>query len=86
MTRLRLNLVDPSKVNKNILKALGSAGVMEAGNSVQVIFGTEAERIKDEIKNIINNSYEAFEEKENYNIKEDLQAEVKENNIKKKLF
>lgn len=32
MTRLRLNLVDPSKVDKNTLKILGSAGVMQAGN------------------------------------------------------
>lgn len=86
MTRLRLNLVDPSKVNKNILKALGSAGVMEAGNSVQVIFGTEAEGIKDDIKNIINNSYEIFEEKANYNKKEDLQVEFKENKIKEEII
>lgn len=78
MTRLRLNLVDTSKVNKNTLKALGSAGIMEAGNSVQVIFGTEAERIKDDIKNVINNSYEHLEEKEHYNKKEDLKDDIKE--------
>jgi PTS system glucose-specific IIC component len=60
ITRLRLNLKDTSKVNQANLKALGAAGVMTAGQSVQVIFGTEAERIKDDIKAIIANggSYE----------------------------
>lgn len=53
ITRLRLTLNDIALVNKSLLKALGAAGVLEAGNSVQVIFGTEAERIKDEIKSIM---------------------------------
>jgi PTS system glucose-specific IIC component len=55
ITRLRLTLVDSEKVNQPTLKALGAAGVMKAGNSVQAIFGTEAERIKDDIKLIIAN-------------------------------
>ncbi len=53
ITRLRLTLKDPSLVNQSTLKALGAAGVLMAGNSVQAIFGTEAERIKDEIKGVI---------------------------------
>ncbi|NMM63184.1 PTS transporter subunit EIIC [Clostridium sp. P21] len=55
ITRLRLTLKDISKVDKDTLKALGAAGVLIAGNSVQAIFGTEAERIKDDIKGIIAN-------------------------------
>lgn len=55
ITRLRLTLKDPKIIDKNTLKALGAAGIMEAGNNVQVIFGTEAERIKDNIKAIIAN-------------------------------
>ncbi|MBE6068447.1 MAG: PTS glucose transporter subunit IIA [Clostridium lundense] len=55
ITRLRLTLKDPSKVDKGTLKALGAAGILTAGNSVQVIFGTEAEKIKDNIKAIIAN-------------------------------
>lgn len=58
ITRLRLTLKDPSKVDHNTLKALGAAGVMTAGNSVQVVFGTEAERIKEDIKSIIENGGE----------------------------
>jgi glucose-specific phosphotransferase system IIA component len=53
ITRLRLALKNPEKVNQSTLKALGAAGVMTAGNSVQAIFGTDAERIKDDIKAII---------------------------------
>ncbi len=55
ITRLRLTLKDISKVDKVTLKALGAAGVLIAGNSAQAIFGTEAERIKDDIKAIIAN-------------------------------
>jgi PTS system glucose-specific IIC component len=55
ITRLRLTLKDVSKVDEKTLKALGAAGVMTAGSSVQAIFGTEAERIKDDIKAIIAN-------------------------------
>jgi PTS system glucose-specific IIC component len=53
ITRLRLNLKDTSKVNKSALKSLGAAGVLMTGSSVQAIFGTDAERIKDDIKAII---------------------------------
>lgn len=55
ITRLRLTLKDVSKVDVNTLKALGAAGVLIAGDSAQAIFGTEAERIKDDIKAIIEN-------------------------------
>jgi len=55
ITRLRLTLKDTSKVDQGKLKALGAAGVLTAGNSVQAIFGTEAERIKDDMKAIIAN-------------------------------
>ncbi|MBR9649203.1 glucose PTS transporter subunit IIA [Clostridium tyrobutyricum] len=54
ITRLRLTLNDPA-VDEKTLRALGAAGIMKAGNSVQVVFGTEAERIKDDIKAIIAN-------------------------------
>lgn len=56
ITRLRLTLKDTSKVDQGMLKALGAAGVLIAGNNVQAIFGTEAEKIKDDIKAVISNS------------------------------
>lgn len=53
ITRLRLILKDASKMNKKELKKLGAAGILKAGNNVQIIFGTEAERLKDDIDSII---------------------------------
>lgn len=53
ITRLRLNLKDISLVDKVTLKALGAAGFWEAGNNIQAIFGTEAEKIRDDIKIIL---------------------------------
>lgn len=50
ITRLRMEVADKSKVNQAALKSLGAAGVIEVGNNVQAIFGTKAERLKDEIK------------------------------------
>ena len=39
------------KINR--LKALGAAGVLEVGNSVQAVFGTQSEVLKDEIRNAL---------------------------------
>ncbi len=55
ITRLRLTVNDMNKVNETALKTLGSAGIMKAsGGNLQVIFGTESDLIKEEIKKIIN--------------------------------
>ena len=50
ITRLRMEVADKDKVNKPRLKALGAAGVIEVGNNVQAIFGTQAELLKNDIK------------------------------------
>jgi len=34
-------------------KALGAAGVIEVGNNVQAVFGTQAEALKNEIKDVL---------------------------------
>lgn len=49
ITRLRISVVDKTKVNKPQLKALGAAGVLEVGDNMQAIFGTRAEILKGEI-------------------------------------
>lgn len=49
ITRLRMEVADTSKVDQARLKALGAAGVIEVGNSVQAVFGTQAEALKNEI-------------------------------------
>lgn len=54
ITRLRLTVDDMSKVNEATLKALGAAGIMKAsGGNLQVIFGTESDLLKEEMKRII---------------------------------
>ncbi|MDR2422895.1 MAG: PTS glucose transporter subunit IIBC, partial [Deltaproteobacteria bacterium] len=50
ITRLRVSVADPAKVNAKKLKALGAAGVVEAGKAVQAIFGTKAGNLKTEMQ------------------------------------
>lgn len=49
-TRLRLNVVDPAKVNKDLLKMTGALGVMVKGNGVQVIYGPQVSTIKPKLE------------------------------------
>lgn len=54
ITRLRLLLVDTAQMNKGALTKLGASGVLNAGGgNVQVIFGTQSDRLKEEIRKII---------------------------------
>ncbi|MDR2406358.1 MAG: PTS glucose transporter subunit IIBC [Deltaproteobacteria bacterium] len=49
ITRLRVSVADPGKVSAKKLKALGAAGVVEAGKAVQAIFGTKAGNLKSDM-------------------------------------
>ncbi len=49
ITRLRMEVGDKANVDQARLKALGAAGVIEVGNNVQAIFGTQAEALKNDI-------------------------------------
>ncbi|PIU01328.1 MAG: PTS glucose transporter subunit IIA [Bdellovibrionales bacterium CG10_big_fil_rev_8_21_14_0_10_45_34] len=54
ITRLRLQVNNPAKVNKEALKSLGATGTMDAGGgNIQVVFGVESDHLKDEIQRII---------------------------------
>ncbi|MDT5180356.1 MAG: N-acetylglucosamine system or component, partial [Mycobacterium sp.] len=53
ITRLRMEVADPSKVDQARLKTLGAAGVIEVGNNVQAVFGTQAEALKNDILDIL---------------------------------
>jgi N-acetylglucosamine PTS system EIICBA or EIICB component len=53
-TRLRLSVVDASKVSESELKTIGARGVLKRGSTnVQVIIGPEADIIADEIRTVI---------------------------------
>lgn len=53
ITRLRLKVVDVSKVEDDALKALGAKGVIKKGSAVQVIIGTQAEFIANEMNELV---------------------------------
>lgn len=46
ITRLRVQVVEVSKVQENEFKKLGASGVFKAGNGIQVVFGTKSENLK----------------------------------------
>ena len=53
ITRLRVTVNDSSKVNKDRLKELGAAGVMQVGENIQAIFGGKSDVLKTQIKEIM---------------------------------
>jgi PTS system D-glucosamine-specific IIC component len=53
ITRLRVSVNDIKIVDKNRLKILGAAGVLEVGNNIQAIFGPRSEIIKTQMKDIM---------------------------------
>jgi glucose PTS system EIICBA or EIICB component len=56
ITRLRLSVKNPEKVDRNRLKELGASGVMNAGGkNFQVVFGVESDLLKEQIQNLISN-------------------------------
>ncbi|WP_028775789.1 N-acetylglucosamine-specific PTS transporter subunit IIBC [Shimazuella kribbensis] len=54
ITRLRLVVKDDTLTNDAGLKSLGAAGIMKLGKgAVQIVFGTQSEKIKDEMKKML---------------------------------
>lgn len=53
ITRLRVNVADPAKVDAAKLKALGAAGVVTAGKGVQAIFGARAGNLMTDMANFM---------------------------------
>lgn len=49
ITRLRVDVVDPSKVNKNRLVELGATAVLEVQGGVQAVYGAKADKYKNAI-------------------------------------
>ncbi|MFD1849773.1 glucose-specific PTS transporter subunit IIBC [Oceanobacillus bengalensis] len=53
ITRLRVSVNDIGNVNKDELKELGAAGVLEVGDNIQAIFGPRSDTIKSQMQDII---------------------------------
>ena len=56
ITRLRLTVKDPERIDEAGLKALGAKGVIRKGQNVQVIVGTQAEFIANEMNDLVKKS------------------------------
>jgi len=69
ITRLRVEVKDKANVNKDELKRLGAAGVLEVGNNVQAIFGPKSDILRGQIQDIIEGKQPV--------IKEEVQPVVK---------
>ena len=54
ITRLRITVLEISKVNKIALKNLGAAGIVISGSGIQAVFGTRSENIKTAMDEYIN--------------------------------
>ncbi len=53
ITRLRTEVVDPSKVDDTALKAAGAHGVVKMGTAIQVVIGTDADPGAAEIEDMM---------------------------------
>ncbi|MEA9444690.1 PTS glucose transporter subunit IIBC [Candidatus Fukatsuia symbiotica] len=56
ITRLRVRVVDITKVDQSGLKKLGAAGVVVSGSGVQAIFGTKSDNLKTDMDEYIRGS------------------------------
>lgn len=52
-TRLRVKMKDRLKLNRDSMSELGATGVMELGTTTQIIFGTKALSLKEQIQAVI---------------------------------
>ncbi|MDP1829035.1 MAG: PTS glucose transporter subunit IIBC [Archangium sp.] len=63
VTRLRVTVKDPGRVDQPRLKDLGAAGVMVVGNGVQAVFGPLSENLKTEMEEFLEKSAPAIDPK-----------------------
>ncbi|MDO5727806.1 MAG: PTS glucose/sucrose transporter subunit IIB, partial [Bowdeniella nasicola] len=52
ITRLRVEVEDPSLIDDDALKAAGAFGIVHQGNAVQVVVGPEADNLAEDIEDI----------------------------------
>ena len=52
ITRLRVEVVDPTLIDEKALKQAGAFGVVQGGQTVQVVVGPIADNLADEISEL----------------------------------
>ncbi|OCA80706.1 PTS glucose transporter subunit IICBA [Pradoshia sp. D12] len=80
ITRLRVEVNDIAKVDKDKLKALGAAGVLEVGNNIQAIFGPRSETIKSQMKDIMAGNKPRPTKAASDNVEAEIQQQIEEVN------
>ena len=80
ITRLRVEVNDIAKVDKDKLKALGAAGVLEVGNNIQAIFGPRSETIKSQMKDIMEGNQPRPTKAASDNVEAEIQQQIEEVN------
>ena len=80
ITRLRVQVKDINKVDKEKLKELGAAGVMVVGDNIQAIFGTKSDTLKSEINEIISGKLVVNKSEKKEIIKDEIKED--EDNLK----
>ena len=68
ITRLRIGVNDPAKVDAGRLKALGAAGVVMAGNGVQAIYGTRAGNLMTDMQEFLDRAGDEAERPADYHM------------------
>ena len=53
ITRLRTEVIDPTKIDEAALKAAGAHGVVKMGTAIQVVVGTDADPIAADIEDMM---------------------------------
>lgn len=52
ITRLRVQVVDPEKLDEDALRATGALGVVRSGRIIQLVVGPEADSLAADIDNL----------------------------------
>lgn len=52
ITRIRVEVEDPSKVDEPALRSAGAFGVVQQGRAVQVVVGPQADNIVEDIEDL----------------------------------
>jgi len=61
ITRLRMTLKDSSQIDNTAFTALGASGVIKPDNkSIQIVLGTKAEKIAQEIRDYLDKNTQAL--------------------------
>ena len=77
ITRLRVQVNEQKNVNKDRLKELGAAGVLEVGNNIQAIFGPKSDTLKSQIHDIMSGRTPHVEKEEPVKVEETPQKLMK---------